>query len=178
VNHMKRLFCIVLTLLMMSTIVGSVSASQDPYVIAGILSDQEGNPVQGATITLFNQRTDETFTSPFSEDKSGVNGTYSAELINLGNGFNEGDTIKVTATKDGLTASKWITVQRYDTQMNPRPGDLDTNMVLGVAGPTRAPVETASSSMLIGILVIVIIAIISFVLLMAMRKKEKDPYNS
>src|SRR3990167_801136 len=63
---------------------------QEPYIIFGQFLDKNGNAVSNATITVKNLSTGDTFTVV-----TGANGNYNADCANFGNGFSDGDKVRL-----------------------------------------------------------------------------------
>jgi len=88
---------------------------QDPYAINGVVTDDAGNVVDGATVEIENLRTEETLTTVTNEY-----GEYVVALNDMPSGFEDGDEIKVTATlgTDSGSESDEVDTTDFHTQID------------------------------------------------------------
>lgn len=94
-----------------------VAQETDPYTIYGTVKDEKGVVVAGATITVENINTQEkntvgndTITGSAIQVITDTDGLYTFELINLENGYHDGDEILVTAEKNDMIGTNSINV--------------------------------------------------------------------
>lgn len=120
------------TLLAILMVAGSCSGGwSDPYFVAGQVT-LDGEEVSGATIVIENLETEETNTHDSDGDEkddptivtTNSNGTYIFQLLDYEDGFDDGDQIKVTATKGDDTGSVTITVD-VDGGAGTRDADIE-----------------------------------------------------
>ena len=109
-------FLMIFLLLGISQTVQAETITREPYHISGTVKDQNGNPIEGAVITIENLETG--ITNNKNPDGSEIttldNGNYLYEVLDMGP-YSDGDRFKITATKGDKTGSKTITVNTDDT---------------------------------------------------------------
>ena len=116
---MKLGILLVFSIFVLALIAPTTTAGiQDPYTICGTVYDTDGETiVSGATVVILNVDTGEsndvgaeTITGSAITVTTDSSGKYTFELLNLKSGYTVGDTIRVTATKSGVSGSKSSTV--------------------------------------------------------------------
>jgi hypothetical protein len=81
-----------------------VQAQGMPHAIIGIVTDQGGNPVAGATVTLTNSQSSKITVTTDSL------GQYQADLSSMSGGYQVGEVIQVEANKGELGGSSTVRV--------------------------------------------------------------------
>ena len=118
---------IIAIMMMLSSITPyTISQPAPPHNIWGIIKDQYGNGINGANVTLTNQRTgDKLYTVSYYDPGTG-NGSYMFDLSNLPSGWEDGDNITIQAYKEGVGYGEaWIIAdagtgsQRLDITLMP-----------------------------------------------------------
>jgi len=78
----------------------SIAGQQQPYVVYGYVYYPNGTPAPNALVNVTNARTGEWITNYTTSD-----GYYQIDLANLPSGYQDGDTIYINASKNGLIGS-------------------------------------------------------------------------
>jgi hypothetical protein len=93
---------ILLSLMIAATaiVISNASAQAWPHAMVGEVTDTEGLCVPGALVTIQNERTGYTI-----ETSTNSTGMYQTDISNLPEGYVIGDSLKVTATWEGLSGS-------------------------------------------------------------------------
>jgi hypothetical protein len=152
----------------------------DPYTIYGIVKDENGIVVAGAQITVENSNTKErssvggdTITGnpiPVTTDSDGI---FSFELINLKNGFSNGDEIIVTAERDGLIGSESTIVDNGTWGAN-----VDITMEIEEEPMEKDQWYASLSEPLTLLLLIALIIAVILILILLRRGKGTEPQGS
>ena len=84
----------------------SISSAQlMPHAITGEIRDADSNLINGASVTITNQRTGESLSVV-----SNNNGQYQTDLSSMPSGYQVGDIIKVEAVSGELSGSSEVSV--------------------------------------------------------------------
>jgi len=86
--------------LLLASIPLQVQAQANSYTVFGEITNQNADPIQGASILVTNQATGENMT-----DTSGNLGQYQVNLGNLESGWSDGDNIQIEVMFQGYTST-------------------------------------------------------------------------
>jgi hypothetical protein len=111
----KRAIWLMLTLFLAVFPVLSINTAAQayPHAVFGTVTSDDGSPVAGASVEVENQRTSQTLT-----DTTDSLGRFQVDLISMPSGYQDGDSIRVTAQLDDLQASKVVTVSGPNNECN------------------------------------------------------------
>lgn len=124
------------SIIMLSTI--TAAAPSAPYPVYGFVTDQCGEPLPGASVTLNNTRTEEIIEVTTYSD-----GGWITDLMDMKpEGYQDQDTINITAEHDGDTGSTQLTVdtsisgpQKAPTIIITKPDETPPSVIPGVDYP-------------------------------------------
>jgi uncharacterized integral membrane protein len=143
----------------------------DPFTIYGTVLDENRVPISGASISLNNLNTQET-NSNGNDTITGnpilvvtdSEGRYTFELLNLKNGYSNGDEILVSVEIDGISKSKSIRI--YD-------GDWGARVDISLETGESQNKESWYGSLAPAWILLIIVLIVIIILILAMFKKRK-----
>lgn len=165
------LLAVILATLLLLVPVCQAPAGKDPYYISGIVSDELGDPVEGATVIVERLETGETnieyedgTLKPMSPNSSAdsprvviitdSDGYYNYELLNMDN-FDDGESFGVTATKGSKTGA--ITVE-IDLDSGAGYDDGDITISEGVVETALVP--CSDLWILVGLFIFLIVILV------------------
>ena len=180
---MNKKFVIGMTLgmlLIVSGLIVTEAQANDSYLVYGIVLKNDGNPNDGATVTITNAAhpTEKITTTTFT-DTFGSAGSFQANLGNLLSAWERGDNITVTATSGSWTGSRTFTIPIAGTMYEI--ANISMNKTTGGGGKERgAGILGTSFGGLGSILIVVLMGIVIGVLwfIFAGTRDRKREYRS
>ena len=171
---MRKITSIAVILLIVTSLISCIQSDakvgQLPYWVFGTVSEEDGDPVSGATVVLTMQRTGDTLTTT-----TNATGKYVLDLANLDNEYIEGDELNVTI--EGASGGLTFIVDTVNNEEGIL-ADITLSSELDVYPDTAddedryTPLSSIVSEHYIASLLIMITIVVTFILYMKVLKKR------